>query len=820
MEESMPHPPVVNQCPDCSQSIDVTTLAPFSKVVCPHCGSSVRVRTGMGKYQITGVLGAGGMSQVFRAMDMHLQREVALKILHQTLSQDSALTAMFEREAKLTASILHPNVVKVYTVGQDQGYFFIAMELVDATSLEEIIAQDGALSEEKVLSIAHDVTKGLKAAHEEDLIHRDIKPGNMLVTSDGTSKLVDFGLAVQQGGVDESEELWATPFYVPPEKLEGEMDTYLGDIYSLGATLYHALAGKPPFEANTSSLEELKVIKKNEVDLRSEAPEVTKPTLKLISTMMAHAASDRPQSYDEILDQVEDIEKKQFGIRRRRVLRKNGKAFSMMVVGIFSALAAVVAVIYIQVKKNEPAQQPGDIGIGGGERVISAGDNTNTERYLEGRELIAEGKFSRAEPIFDTLIRETTPSPTTRMWTHYFGGLSKLFLGKDEESRELFAHIQAVAPKIESGEDSEKAMLADRATIVLLELSEIMAQPLPVFEDEIAFQNDSIGLAGLVAVGLKNWQSGQFDSGMRLLNRFAEGSPPDGYEWITGLQKQVARFRADQSAIADAPNPSRSSEDALGAQREKLNTILSAVKTKGAVPDLIRNRIARIGEIELVIAKEKAKEEKRAQMLAAAKAAADPEMPETTGDPIEELTEEEEGERKNLLALLTGFDEVADTLLFSGAKAKLEAFHPASPAGQKWKVDLVHAFTQADAFITNLSSKLNSGTYEGVVRRRVGVPLDAKITRADTSVFIVDLGFGPNEVEIGAFAPEWLLEAALDVFPEPSAANISQWESVVFFAFATDQPEEAGRIFGKLEKVDADFDARWERLMVLRGKGE
>ncbi|MCH1409500.1 MAG: serine/threonine protein kinase, partial [Verrucomicrobiales bacterium] len=237
----------------------------------------------MGKYQITGVLGAGGMSQVFRAMDMHLQREVALKILHQTLSQDSALTAMFEREAKLTASILHPNVVKVYTVGQDQGYFFIAMELVDATSLEEIIAQDGALNEEKVLSIANDVTKGLKAAHEEDLIHRDIKPGNMLVTSDGTSKLVDFGLAVQQGGVDESEELWATPFYVPPEKLEGEVDTYLGDIYSLGATLYHALAGKPPFEANTSSLEELKVIKKNEVDLKSEAPEVTKPTLKLIS---------------------------------------------------------------------------------------------------------------------------------------------------------------------------------------------------------------------------------------------------------------------------------------------------------------------------------------------------------------------------------------------------------------------------------------------------------------------------------------------------------------------------------------------------------
>ena len=170
----------------------------------------------MGQYQITGMLGEGGMSQVFKSFDMHLGREVALKVLHQSLSRDSALTAMFEREAKLTASILHPNVVKVFTVGNEDGYFFIAMELVDATSLEQVIASTGALPEKEVLHVAHDVVAGLKAAYHEGLIHRDIKPGNMLVTGEGTSKLVDFGLAVQQGGDDESDDVWATPYYVPP----------------------------------------------------------------------------------------------------------------------------------------------------------------------------------------------------------------------------------------------------------------------------------------------------------------------------------------------------------------------------------------------------------------------------------------------------------------------------------------------------------------------------------------------------------------------------------------------------------------------------
>lgn len=813
MDESTPQTPIINQCPDCSQSIEVTALTPYSKIVCPACGSSVRVRTIMGKYQITGELGAGGMSQVFRALDMHLQREVALKILHQSLSRDSALTAMFEREAKLTASILHPNVVKVYTVGQDQGYFFIAMELVDATSLEGIIAKEGALDETKVLQIAHDVTKGLKAAHEEDLIHRDIKPGNMLVTPDGTSKLVDFGLAVQQGGEDESEDLWATPFYVPPEKLDGEMDTSLGDIYSLGATLYHALAGKPPFEANTSSLDELKIIKKEQVDLKSEAPETSKATLKLIESMMAYSAQDRPRSYDEILHQIEDIERKQFGIRRKRGSRKDGKGFTIMVVGIFSALTAVVTGIYIQLKNDEPVQQPGDLGIGTGERVISAGDNSNTERFLEGRSLIAAGKFSKAESIFEELVKETSPAPTTRMWTHYFGGLSKLFLGKEKEARDLFGSIQAVAP----GEDEVDG--ADPATSVLLELSELMVQPLPVVEERAGFNTDSIGLAGLLAVGLKNWQSGHFESGIRLLEKFAEGTPPAGFEWLGDLQRQIPRFFADWEALKEAPNPSRANAGAMNTQREALQSVLDTAKTKGAFPKLISNRISRIEQIQFKIAQEKAEAEERAELVAMTKAETNV-ADKNYGPSLETLSPVELEEQILIQEMLSALSDVSETLLFSGAKAKIQAYEATTPAGEAWRDDLVYGFEKADLFLENLAANLNAASYEGIVRRREGVPLDAKITRADPSVFIVDLGFGPNEVEVGAFALDWLLEVALETFPEPSAASIGEWESLVFFAIATGQTAEAMKLAERITSIDADFDARWERLMVLRGKPE
>lgn len=754
------------------------------------------------------------MSQVFRAVDIHLQREVALKVLHQSLSRDSALTAMFEREAKLTASILHPNVVKVYTVGKDEEYFFIAMELVHATSLEDLIATKGALPEKEVLHIAHDVTSGLLAAYEEGLIHRDIKPGNMLVTDDGTAKLVDFGLAVQQGGEDESEELWATPFYVPPEKLEGEMDTYLGDIYSLGATLFHALAGHPPFEANTSSLDELKVIKQQEVDLRNHAPNLSKATLKLIETMMAYRAEDRPQTYGEILSQIEAIEKREFG-KRRNTREGRGKRNSPWVLGgSVVGLLAVGGALYLAFRGGEDSGT-GDLPIISGERVISVGENTITGKFLQGRDLIGAGNFDAARPIFDELARETTLSPSTRVWTLFFQGLVLLHAGDDDEARDSFAMISAIKQESEEGTEEVFEMMG--------KTSLLLSSPLPVRDPDKSFASESIELAALFAAGLKNWQHGQFESAASVFGLVREAAPRSESPWISGLAEAASPFLGDLERISSLPNPSRRNGEDLAAMESRLEEALDALETKGAAPRLVRKRLDRIAAIREMEEKEKA-------------AAKPPKTPVTVVTVVEpkkmepaeppgsttpgSLTPEERVEKARLLELLASVRGFSDTLLFSGASAKIKAEEFSTGRGKKWKEDILIGYDRAGGFLEMLALQLADGAYEGTIRRREGVPIEAKITSADPATFVIDLGFGPNDVGVEIFAPDWLVEAAVELLPEPAEATTAEWERVVFFALTTGQREAAERHAAQLSEVSPEFAERWQSLEDLRSVEE
>lgn len=818
MEGATDQQPVVNQCPECSQSVDVTALPPFSKIECPHCGATVRVKTSMGQYQLVGILGEGGMSQVFRAVDSHLGREVALKVLHPELSRDGALTAMFEREAKLTASILHPNVVKVYTVGKEGGYFFIAMELVHATSLEEMIQNKGSLSESDVLAIAHDVTSGLAAAQEEGLIHRDIKPGNMLVTDDGTTKLVDFGLAVQQGGEDESEDLWATPFYVPPEKLEGEKDTYLGDIYSLGATLFHALAGRPPFDANTSSLEELKIIKKQDLDFRSQVPSLSKSTLRLVEKMMSYDAVNRPQSYGEILDHIETIQKRQFGITRSSRGVKPSNRRAVLALGVCSALLAVILALNYFQEKNAEENQPG-VGITTDDRVISAGDNSNAAKFLEGRQLISEGDFRKAEPIFDSLVVETSLSPSIRMWSLFFQGTARLFSGDEEEARQSFALIAAINPEGESGINDVVGLMK--------KVARVLAEPLPVLQPEEVFDADSVEVIGFLVAGIKNWQMGQFEKGLEAMKIFEESQVPGNYEWMASLQQEVSNFRHDWGLFATLPNPSRSSSEPFEAQKAALETAKSELKTKGAMRDVIQTRIDRI---ELIRQMEKEEAEDRLRMKQEREREktemSTPTGPARTTDvtdaPVRpELTPEELAEKTELQALLTELNEYRETYLFSAAVSRLNAYEPKTKAGERWKAGLVEGYSHADRFLPTLSRLLTENDYEGSIRRKAGVPLDARITAATPSVLTVDLGFGPNEVGVEAFDADWLTETAETYLPPllPGSGegdSVEARKQVIFFSIANGLFDRADRLASELAASDEDFALLWASLMELR----
>ncbi|MEC5129349.1 protein kinase [Verrucomicrobiales bacterium BCK34] len=803
MEEKENQNPAVNHCPECKQALDVSLLSPYSKIKCTHCGESIRVRTSMGQYDITGLLGEGGMSQVFRASDRHLGREVALKVLHQALSRDANLTAMFEREAKLTALIIHPNVVKVYAVGQDQGYFFIAMELVDATGVEKVIEEKGAIGEAEVLRIAHDVTNGLRAAYDEHLIHRDIKPGNMLVTEDGTTKLVDFGLAVQQGGVDESEDLWATPFYVPPEKLDGEPDTYLGDIYSLGATLYHALAGVPPFEANTSSLEELKEIKKQSVNLKAVAPGVSKATIKLIEAMMAYSPQQRPQSYEELLKRIDRILLHEFGRSSRYKTTQKSKI--PVLAGIAGGLMIFVVILFLMIPKEEVMENP-SLGIVGGERVIDASENSNAEQFLKAREHFSTGRFRQAGKSFDDLAKATNLSPSTRMWTGFFRGTIALLEGREADSREAFLEVQKNFSS--ASEDSPEV------TTFLGKISSNLLEPFPFLKSDVEFGTSSFDAVGWLLAGLKNWQCGEFESGIEYLKKFESCSMPSQYAWKDSLTAPLKAYYADFSGLKSLPNPVRKGSTMNPSKmRAALKEAAGTAQSPGRFPALIQERLDRVDEIQKLVAEEKAASAAAAETVVevspgGSKSDSEPEM--ASADEAAAQSELDE-----LRALYASFAPYSETLLFTGAVAQLEALEFESASGAQLQAALIEVYTEAGAFIQMLANLLEAGNYKGKILRREGVPLNAAITAANTSTFTVDLGFGPNEVEVESFDPAWMIASAVELQGDLSPENMSNWQTIVAFAIATNQGALAMASGEELAAVSPEFSAKWTALAKL-----
>ncbi|MFM2171600.1 MAG: hypothetical protein RI957_1829, partial [Verrucomicrobiota bacterium] len=292
-------------CHACGTAMDVSNVAPFSNVECPACQKHTRVKREFGPYTLLRRHAIGGMSMVFVGHDNTLDREVALKILSEEYSADEKRISSFEEEARITAAISHPHVVRVFKTGRAFDRFYIAMELVAGGHLEHQIRERGALPEAEALHLAIEVAEGLRAAHTVGLIHRDIKPGNILLDSAGSAKIVDFGLALMtKGGVAKPDELWATPYYVPPETIEGLEEDYRADVYAFGATFYHVLAGKPPCTETSMVTTQLREAKKHIMPLSMTCPNLTLETCAVIECAMAYNPQARFGSYDELIESL------------------------------------------------------------------------------------------------------------------------------------------------------------------------------------------------------------------------------------------------------------------------------------------------------------------------------------------------------------------------------------------------------------------------------------------------------------------------------------------------------------------------------------
>jgi eukaryotic-like serine/threonine-protein kinase len=256
-----------------------------------------------GRYRLEGLLGHGGMATVYLAHDAELGRPVAIKILAESLAGDAAFRKRLLREARLAARLSHPNVVSVYDVGETEDRRpYIVMECVEGVTLADLLRERGRLPADEAVDLATQACRGLAHAHAAGLIHRDVKPQNLLLHRDGTLKVADFGIAraAETTALTQVGTVLGTAAYLSPEQAAGEEVTSATDIYALGAVLYELLTGRPPYTADSLADLAAKQAEGAIAPVTELAPEVPRGVEDAVMRSLARNAAYRPQSPDEL----------------------------------------------------------------------------------------------------------------------------------------------------------------------------------------------------------------------------------------------------------------------------------------------------------------------------------------------------------------------------------------------------------------------------------------------------------------------------------------------------------------------------------------
>jgi eukaryotic-like serine/threonine-protein kinase len=261
----------------------------------------------IGNYEIIGKIGDGGLGTVYKARQISMSRDVALKVLHKKWLTDEEFKKRFLLEARLAGRLSHQNLIQVYDVGRDRGIYYFSMEFVDGETVEDMIEREGPLETARASDIIIQVLRAITYIKRFDIVHRDIKPGNIMITQGGLVKLGDFGFVKSKLDpvIATEGEVLGTPDYISPEQAMGmENIDWRSDQYSLGCTLYHMLTGKPPYEGSGSSVMR-QHIKSDLPDPRTINPKIPDSVVQIMERMMAKDPNDRYQDTNQFFEDLE-----------------------------------------------------------------------------------------------------------------------------------------------------------------------------------------------------------------------------------------------------------------------------------------------------------------------------------------------------------------------------------------------------------------------------------------------------------------------------------------------------------------------------------
>lgn len=750
----------------------------------------VRVRRKFDHFIIVKQIGEGGMSRVFEAEDETLGRRVALKILNREYGRNAERVEQFRREALITANVNHPNVIKLYTVGHDQGYFYIAMELVGGGSLEQRIRKEGTIPESQALRIGHEVAEGLRAAHRAGLVHRDVKPANILFTETGTAKVVDFGLALFiQRDVDESGEIWATPYYVSPEKVLENSEDHRSDIFSLGASLFHALTGMPPHNANTNSLSELRLIKCRRVTLEDSGLHYGARTNLVVNRMLAFKPEDRFQTYDEVIDELRFAE----GLVGHSLLRRGSRRVRLAAfVGVSLIVAFAVGWVLRDSREkraNTIVSAPALIErelIGGGV-TLEAGGETTADRFIRARDVLLAGHFNEARKLFQAILSAGARQPTLN-WARFNTALCAIVTGQRQDALDMFKLIAAepqVAPATGGAGLSQ----------FFTKVGTVMGGNLGIGTDpaKLTFAESNVELMGWLALGLSEWHFGDPREGAECITRFLNGKPSETtLDWVPRYRVLVEPYLHDIDIVRGLqkgkPKDKAEAESALAAIQKARDSL----KTTG-------NIVGILGRAESAIRREMAKfrlEDQRREMAASI---------ERQKREMEQLNDLVEA----IPSLIQGYD-------FSPAVQLLTDVKFESPEVQTALSGKKYLYSTSQAFVSQLLRDINTQGFRGKINRREAGALEGLVSAADKEQVKLSIDRGVIAVPLRTIDPESLIHMAQSFCMQVTDSTEFYRRQELMAAFArVEGSQDAATIAAQLMEENRDFRNRW--MQVLQG---